>query len=256
MQRLIHPNPFIIQPPANLLEKHPALRRLSHTLSIEFAGGVQNIEGQTVNITEEGLQVMGCSLWDALHIQQEFDRAHKDAGAAILPIIIESDQANIQALPWETLYHPGLGFLGKDPGFTLSRRVEAPHGTRSTLDKGPLRVLLFTSLPDDVHPEKGRLNVEDEQIQVQEALLPWISKGVVELEMPDDGRFSTLKALLREFYPHILFLSGHGKFHHEPASDEPPYGEFSFESEAGDSNPIREDEIAQALIGIGGVATV
>ena len=104
--------------------------------------------------------------------------------------------------------------------------------------------LLFTTLPDDLNPETKRLNVEEEQTQVQEALMPWISKGSVKLEMPDDGRFSTLKELLRNFEPHVLFLSGHGCFHDEPHSNEPPYGEFLFESELGTSEPIRDEEIA------------
>jgi tetratricopeptide (TPR) repeat protein len=88
--------------------------------------------------------------------------------------------------------------------------------------------------------------VEEEQAQVQEALMPWIAKGVVQLEMPDDGRFSTLKELLERFDPHILFLSGHGKFHHEPHADE-AYGTFWFESETGDGESIRDEEVARAL---------
>ena len=233
MPRQIHTTPFIIKPPDDFVETHPELRRLSHTISMQFAGGVQKKKGMTAVVTEEALQVMGRSLWDALNIQSDFDKAHSGAGAAILPIIIETDKADEQALPWETLYHPTLGFLGKHNGFTLSRRMEEPTASHPKLDKGPLRVLLFTSLPDDVNPEHGRLNVEEEQIQVQEALMPWISKGLVELEMPDDGRFSTLKDLLNSFHPHVLFLSGHGQFHDKSVLGTPSYGEFLFESESG-----------------------
>jgi hypothetical protein len=121
--------------------------------------------------------------------------------------------------------------VGKHHGFTLTRRIKSPQDGSTPLDKGPLRILLFTSLPNDVDPEKERLNVEEEQIQVQEALMPWISKGLVQLKMPDDGRFFTLKELLDSFHPHILFLSGHGRFHHQPHSGEVPYGEFFFETD-------------------------
>jgi hypothetical protein len=117
------------------------------------------------------------------------------------------------------------------------------------LETGPLRVLLFTSLPDDLNPETGRLNVEEEQAQVQEALMPWIAQGMVKLEMPDDGRFVTLQLQIKEFKPHLLFLSGHGNFHHQPHEDEAPYGTFLFESETGASESVREDAIAQAFIG-------
>ena len=253
MPRHIHPTPFVIKPPADLVEKHPELRRLSHTISMQFAGGVQKREGLTAVVTEEALQVMGRFLWDALpqSVHADFDKVHKNAGAAILPIIVESGKADVQALPWETLLHPELGFLGKHKGFTLSRRMGKPTASPPNLQKGPLRVLLFTSLPDDVDAEHGRLNVEEEQIQVQEALMPWISKGLVELEMPDDGRFSTLKELLDSFHPHVLFLSGHGMFHDKRISDEASYGEFLFEGETGDSHPIRENAIAEALVGMG-----
>ena len=47
----------------------------------------------------------------------------------------------------------------------------------------------------------------------------------------------------------MLFLSGHGKFHNEPHTDEAPYGEFLFESEIGDGEPVQEDELAKALVG-------
>ena len=190
---------------------------------------------------------MGC----VLNIQSDFDQAHKEAGAAILPIIIETDKPDEQALPWETLYHPELGFLGKHTAFTLSRRMGEPAVSHPKPEEGPFRVLLFTSLPDDVNPEHGRLNVEEEQIQVQEALMPWISQGRVELEMPDDGRFSTLKDLLNLFHPHVLFLSGHGQFHDKSLLGTPSYGEFIFESELGDSDPIHDEEIARAFIGMG-----
>ena len=253
MPRQIHPTPFVIKPPNGFVEKHPELRRWSHAISLQFAGGVQKQEGLTAVVTDEALQAMGSALWNALPQESadEFDRALEEAGATILPIIIETDQAAEQALSWETLYHPKHGFLGRHTGFTLSRRTRKPTGLSPNPDKGPLRVLLFTSLPDDVDPEHGRLNVEEEQIQVQEALMPWISKGLIELEIPDDGRFSTLQALLDSFHPHVLFLSGHGKFHHEPHAGEPPYGEFLFEGESGASQPVKEDEIARALVGMG-----
>lgn len=248
MPRYVHPTPFIIHPPEDLVRKQPDLRRLSHSLGLKYASSQV--------VTEEDLQIMGGALWSVLNLKDTFDAAHKSAGAAILSIIIESGAADVQALPWETLFHPTHGFLGKHAGFTLTRRMGEPQVSTLQLEKGPLRVLLFTSLPDDVDPEKSRLNVEEEQIQVQEALMAWISKGLVQLEMPDDGRFSTLKELLKKFQPHILFLSGHGNFHHEPHTGEPPYGVFFFESESGASEAVKEDEIANALIGSGAQAVI
>lgn len=243
MSRVIHETPFVIKPDPALIQKYPELRRQSNLISRKYA------DNQVV--TEEDLTVIGSNLWNVLNLQEKFDKAYQSASAEILPIIIESDIPEIQVLPWETLYHPAHGFIGKNNAFALSRRVKQLSKSSSNLRKGPLRVLLFTSLPDDVDPERGRLNVEEEQIQVQEALLPWIAKGLVQLEIPDDGRFSTLRELIKNFEPHILYLSGHGKFNHQPHLDEPAYGEFFFESEAGNAHAVKEDDIAKALIGSG-----
>ena len=239
MPRNVHPTPFIIRP-SDEFAKNIDLRNLSRGLATKYADGHV--------VTDDDLQIMGRNLWNLLGVQDEFDAAQKQAGAAILSVIIESDKPEVQAYPWETLYHPTHKFIGRNSDFTLTRRIAAGKPSQANLDKGPLRVLLFTSLPDNVDAERGRLNVEEEQAQVQEALMPWIAQGVVQLEMPDDGRFSTLKELLERFDPHVLFLSGHGKFHHEPHADE-AYGTFWFESEMGDGESIRDEEIARALVG-------
>jgi len=247
----VHSNPFIIQPPDDLTQQRPELHHLSSQLARKYA------DGQVV--AEADLRAMGSMLWSALPpgTGEAFDAARREAGMAILPVIIASGAPKAQALPWETLYHPSHGFIGKHPGFTLTRRIQAAPEDPAPLDKGPLRILLFTALPDDVNPETERLNVEEEQTQVQEALLPWIVQGLVRLEMPDDGRFATLKDLLKSFQPHLLFLSGHGSFHHEPHSGQAPYGEFFFESDDGSGEGIKEDAIADALFGTGvGLAVV
>lgn len=243
----IHPAPFIIRPPDDLVQNNFDLNKESRELAMKYADGHV--------VTDDDLRIIGRNLWNFLNIQDDFDAAQKEAGEAILSVIIESDRAAVQALPWETLYHPIHKFIGRNSAFTLTRQLSARSETACHLDKGPLRVLLFTSLPDDVNPETGRLNVEEEQVQVQEALLSWISRGLVQLEMPDDGRFSTLKELLKSFRPQILFLSGHGRFHHAPHANE-AYGEFLFESEAGGSEAIKEDEIANALISKGVQAVI
>ena len=243
MPQTVYATPFVISPPGELVQQRPQLRQVSFALSMKYANSQV--------VTEEDLRIMGSALWNALELDHDFEQARAQAGAQILPVLIDSSAAEVQALPWETLCHPALGFLGKHPAFTLLRRVGLAAPGPAALEKGPLRVLLFTALPEDVNPERGRLNVEEEQAQVQEALMPWIGAGMVQLEMPDDGRFSTLKTLLKRFQPHVLFLSGHGKFHYQPHSGEPPYGEFWFESETSGGEAVRGDLIAGALVGTG-----
>ena len=164
MPRNVHPTPFIIRP-SDEFAKNLDLRNLSRNLATKYADGYV--------VTDDDLQIMGRMLWNALVVQDEFDSAQKAAGDAILSVIIESDRPEVQAYPWETLYHPMHKFIGRNPAFTLTRRIAEGKPAQATLalDKGPLRVLLFTSLPDNVDAERGRLNVEEEQAQVHEALL-------------------------------------------------------------------------------------
>jgi len=169
MPRNVHPMPFIIRP-SDEFTKNIDLRNLSRILATKYADGHV--------VTDDDLQIMGRMLWNALGVEDDFNVAQKEAGDAILSVIIESDKPEVQAYPWETLYHQTHKFIGRNPAFTLTRRIAEGKPSQANLDKGPLRVLLFTSLPDNVDAERGRLNVEEEQAQVQETLLPWIASGV------------------------------------------------------------------------------
>ncbi|MDX9993613.1 MAG: CHAT domain-containing protein, partial [Anaerolineales bacterium] len=246
MARHIHPQPFVIRP--QIEAGLPDLARLGQQLAGLYA--------DRKRVDENHLQVVGHALWSALGIDADFASARQAAGAAILPVIIESDSAAVQALPWETLHHPELGFIGLDPACTLSRRIGPGRASSPPIVKGPLRVLLFTSLPDDLDPEHSRLDVEEEQAQVQEALATLVADGLVQLEMPDDGRLASLERLLKAFDPQLVFLSGHGRFHQQPHSGEAPYGELIFEGENGESAPVREDVLARAFTGCGAQAVV
>lgn len=98
-----------------------------------------------------------------LDADADLARARVAAGLQVLPILIESSEPMVLQLPWETLHHPELGFLGRDPAFALSRRLDLPPPSAPTPEPGSLRVLLFTSLPKDLDPERSRLDVEAEQ---------------------------------------------------------------------------------------------
>jgi tetratricopeptide (TPR) repeat protein len=241
MSSNVSENAFVIHPDADLLQRHPELKHAGNALVLKYAFNEL--------VTEDELKNIGDRLWQVLDKAYDFEQARQVAGVKILPVIIESDNAAIQQLPWETLHHPEQGFVGKSEAYTLSRCIMGVTADHGQLETGPLRVLLFTSLPDDLDAETARLNVEEEQAQVQEALMPWIAKGIVELEMPDDGRFATLKQQLKVFQPHLVFLSGHGKFNHQPHIGQAPYSTFLFESETGTGEAIRETDIAGAFIG-------
>ena len=237
--------PLLIEPAADLLEKYPQLLRSARGLSRSYV--FREL------VTDDRLQAIGSSLWQALAEADGFAQAFADAydyaGSKVLPIIVQSNEASIHNLPWEVLHHPEHGFLGREQHFTFSRRLPMGEAEPDTLEPGPLRVLLFTSLPEDLDAEKGRLAVEEEQEHVLEALMKEVLEGKVLLQMPNDGRFSSLKQQLREFKPHLVFLSGHGKFH-QPEEGE-PYGTFLFENEIGNGDAIKDTDLAAIFPGNG-----
>jgi tetratricopeptide (TPR) repeat protein/CHAT domain-containing protein len=245
MPKFVYPASFFIYPADDMVERRPELRHMSARLAHDYA--------EKRSISEAELQAVGAALWHALPVDtsDRFEAAIQTSGANILSIVIESRMPAIQTLPWETLYHPWRGFLARNTAFALSRRIAPPSGDLPPARLAPLKVLLFTSLPDDLNPETERLNVEKEQERVQEALLPFIAQGRVQLEIPDDGRLETLIDLLKRFEPHVLYLSGHGKFVHQPGSDREPFGIFLFESDTGKGDPVTEEKLAQVLMGSG-----
>lgn len=267
MPRRVHNEPFILRPPDDLLESQSDLRHAANKLARayrhmgdDFMQANDDSSGSVAVVSEDGLRRIGEALWDALvaadpTLPERLDEALAAAGTWLLPLIVESDVAAVQTLPWETLHHPQHGFLGQESRFTLSRRFP-DRAANHPPDLGPLRVVMFTSLPDDVDPEHGRLDVEEQQAQALEAFGPAIADGRVDLRMPDDGRFATFKDLIHKFDPHLVFLFAHGKFVDEPGQTEPAYAIIQFENLHGGSDLVHDEAIAAAFHGTGTRAVV
>ena len=229
--------PFIIAPPGDFLQRHPDLQPQARALS-------QAYEEHRL-VEEQHLKTVGSALWNALQLDEALEQAEAARGQAALPIVIESNDAAILALPWETLYHPCFGFLGRASGFTLSRRNPDVQAPLPEPRPEPLRILLFTSLPDDLG-EQERLEIEAEQAAVQEALMSLEQQGLIELEMPDDGRLQSFRDQLHEFRPQLVYMSGHGAFTHEPHNRR-AWGSFLFEDEWGNKALVDEQELADCF---------
>lgn len=227
--------PHYLHPPADLLKTHPHLTHQAHQLSLAYR--------YKKVVTEEQLQIIGAALWQTL---VDNGQSLPTLGADRQTLVLLSEDLSIQALPWECLYHPELGFIATHNGFSFSR-VLTTELQQTRLEKGVLRVLLFSSLPNGV----SRLDIEEEQAQVLTSLNPAVQAGEVELDMPDDGRFSTLQAMLREKTYHLLFLSGHGHYHYEHHQPDESYAAFVFEDDQGNPDLIKAPAIADALIGSG-----
>ena len=233
--------PLILTPDAAILERYPALVLQAAQLSQTYAD-------RKLLVTDATLQAIGTVLWQTLDADEALRNARQQAGQAILPIVIASDDPAILQLPWETLYHPDDGFLGRHKGFTLSRTIPSLTTGLPDIEQGPLRILLFSSLPDNLGKE-DQLQIETEQGLVLEALGQWRQSGHVVLEMPDDGRFSEFKRQLTSFKPHLVYLSGHGVFEHDSLNHHDK-GYFLFENEHGNAGElVDEEQLADAFTG-------
>lgn len=229
--------PFIITPSSDLLAQYPQLKGMAESLAQAYR--------EHKLVEDSHLQAVGSTLWAALQLGDTLDKAKQAAGQHVLPLIIATSDAALLNLPWETLHHPRYGFIGREPGFALSRHNPSVSVSVPDVKREPLRVLLFTSLPDDLG-EAERLDVEAEQAAAQEALMLQEQAGEIVLEMPDDGRFDTFRATLQQFQPHLVYLSGHGLFTHEHHQQR-AYGSFLFEDTHGKGVSIHEDQLADCF---------
>lgn len=231
------PAPLIIAPTADWLAQHPELTTLAKRLSEAY-------EKRQV-VDDDVLRHIGSALANALQQDEALSKAKQRCGQQALPIIVQSADPAVLSLPWEALYHPKYGFVGREPGFTLSRHNPALEIGLPDSAIGPLRVLLFTSLPDGLE-EGQRLDVEAEQADVQEALMAAEQAGLIELEMPDDGRLDHFRQSLQDFQPHIVYLSGHGLFRHE-LHQQNAQGSFLFEGEWGEDQEVFEEDMVRCF---------
>ncbi|KAA3615343.1 MAG: CHAT domain-containing protein, partial [Calditrichaeota bacterium] len=120
--------------------------------------------------------------------------------------------ATMQSLPWELAADadPELGVLAHNPNIAFVRRARKLHNELSNLPPKPLRILLFISAPEDLDPEKARLDYEGEINAIEAALDEKISAGKVILDIAEDGRLSTLKRWLEQAPYHVVHFSMHG----------------------------------------------
>lgn len=214
----LHPTPLIINPPTDI--------------TIDIVIDYEN---------PESLKTIGMQLWNALAIAEAFNRAYEQRGKNILPIVIESNDTKNLKLPWELLYHEKFGFLATHSSFTLSRKIPDVPFSESCVENRPLRVLFFSTLPDDLSASE-RLAVESEQVAVLESLMSEVKKGLIEIKIPNDGRFESLKSYIKENRPDLVFLSGHSGY-------ENGVGSFLFEDKRGLKVNIDEEQLANAFDG-------
>ncbi|MBC6952128.1 CHAT domain-containing protein, partial [candidate division KSB1 bacterium] len=170
-------------------------------------------------LTPKEIIALGTHLWEALAnavdggLEKIFGlREQAIAGATHVRLILESGEPDIQALPWEMTFHADqrLGFLSRNADFTLLRRWQPADEAMPDLPGGPLRILLFVASPEDLDPEKSRLDFETEETFLFAQLDAGLSRGEVEIDVAEDGTLETLQARLESNVYHVVHCSMHG----------------------------------------------
>ena len=153
-----------------------------------------------------------------------------------------------QHLPWELLYHPHpeLGFVARHPWCVVSRRIRGTGERQPRLMPRPLRLLLFIASPEDLDPERSRLDFEREEELLFTAMDRPLARGEVEIDVAEDGVLATLLARLEEQRYHAVILSMHGA----PARDSQgteAWGLLFEDAHTGRQAPVAGSDLAAQL---------
>jgi hypothetical protein len=218
---------FVIKPSIKRLADYPHLLEQALQLSQDY---------HTHRVTLNNLKTIGLALWQFLN---------QDTTLTAQAIVIECQDNTLFSLPWECLYHPLQGFLGKHIDYTLSRRVRVNNKSVPP-PMGPLNILLWTALPEKMTRRGVRLDIEIEQQAVFTALKPFIRSGWVHFYAPNDGRFTQFMKLLSSQTWTIVILNGHGILKKE---EEAAAAFFMFEDEAGDGELVSAQTLAKVFKG-------
>lgn len=147
----------------------------------------------------------------------------------------------LAALPWELLYDHRFGeFLALAQETPLVRYIEAPQPLQPLGVTPPLRILGMAVDPT------GAIDLAQERVNVERALAPMVSAGLVELSWLAEGTWRALQRALRPGTGpwHIFHFLGHGGLH--PSSGE---GFLLLADEQGDASPLGAGDLGRLLAG-------
>lgn len=240
------PQDLIVTPhldPLRLAQLTRMAQQLDHQLD--------HPSGQPRPIAQTGvLEQLGAQLWNAAGLEAEALRQRlDDASADQQPLRLLVHGEAIQRLPWELLYHPHpeLGFVAQHPWCGLTRRLRVIEQPRMPQQAArPLRLLLCIASPEDLDPERSRLDFEREEELLFTALDRPLAQGRVDIDVTPDGCLGTLLEHLQQQAYHAVILSMHGT----PARPEqaPETWGLAFEAaRTGRTAPVTGPELATHL---------
>ena len=122
-----------------------------------------------------------------------------------LRVVLRTQAPELAALPWETMYDPGVGayLCQREP---LVRHVSVSSVTHPLKVTPPLRILGVVAAPRD----QQRLDVDGEKQRLRAALKPLGSR--VSLRWVEGGRWADVQRELIAEHWHVLHFVGHGGF--------------------------------------------
>ncbi|MEA3273890.1 MAG: tetratricopeptide repeat protein [Pseudomonadota bacterium] len=222
-------------------DSEPALRRAISELDRALEAGEA--------IKEDALKGIGEQLWrlgglDAETIAAELDDALDEES----PLRVTVAGGEAQQLPWELLYHgdPQIGFLSRHDWSTLARRIRGKGSKAPSRTPRPLRLLLFIAAPDDLDPERARLDYEEEEALLYGALDAGITGGEIALDVAEDGVLETLIERLQRRRYHAMILSMHGAMAKD-AGGQDEWGLLFEDAVTGRSAPVSGSRLAERL---------
>ena len=162
-----------------------------------------------------------------------------------LRIVIESKDGKALSLPWELATRAGGGHLALQGNVSIVRTTGGIAPSAAELHAPPLRVLVLLASPDG----EARLDFNQEQDILLDALEPLQRKGLVRLDFAEEGNTGALERALKQDRYDVLHLWDHGNFHQGIGSGERGVGYFAFEDEKYEVDPVAAPELLNIVRG-------
>ena len=200
-------------------------------------------------VTPDSLTRLGAALWAATDLDWkqvvETIDAAKDDNAAVRLVINDPESD----WPWDLLYHENvqIGFVATNANCCVVRHFAGNLSSPTTKSAGPLRVLLFVSSPEDLHPQKERLDYEKEAELLFAATDRSLANGDIEIDVAEDGAVDTLFARLDERHYHAVILSMHGTQIPTDDANTPRYGLLFEDPNTWRKQPVDVQELNERL---------
>src|SRR5947207_14965756 len=150
--------------------------------------------------------------------ERSLNQAQSNGQRLRLQLGFEGRAAHLARIPWEYLYHPDTEyhrgfFLATHVNLVLSRYIPLEMARQPLAPaKGPLRILLVVSAPDDL----GAV-ISDGVVEVIEKVA---EAYPIQIDHVDQPTIDNFLDKVQEIRPHVLHVIGHGQFNRAEGNGE------------------------------------